>query len=528
MQSNSQNAHENHSTHYEDETTIPSNGCSFGPSPDVQMQPQLQPPIELSLSQRSRRSPSTQRKLSHLTNETTGNGVDPKDVNNTPVVVSQETWDDTALLTPTRPKYSPLTPVKELHTDSRRRSPHRRDIRQISSPPKAKQKSSSKLNSEDDIEAIGIPKEQYKPRPSRSRSLRIDLEHSVDYSIRPEKAGKRQSRRSKTTGGSENATPQLTPQKVQQLYDMGFTPRTTQQALQENNNNVDQTIDWLLANGALDDELAPPRASKSRSKVKGSNTKEDTLHQAVEPARDEPSPPSKNRTMSVSVSADINTVHDNVTKATPTADATLMDKSQNIQKTRSPKVQVVISKPRGTHNQTVVKEQTKADTSQKVDLLDAPNGKSKRRKTTLDQLSPIQDNAATLSTPTTEKKRGRGRPRKEAMPSTSSETIQEQDEEEPQDESTLQQTQPKVTPSIETSIANETDKPAKNMTPHITEPPASIPPSMPKPAEASPTPEKLQKTATRSHSPLSKGKVSYRVGLSKRARIAPLLRVMKK
>jgi hypothetical protein len=309
---------------------------------------------------------------------------------------------------------------------------------------------------------------------------------------------------------------------------MGFTPKTTQQALKENNNNVDQTIDWLLANGALDDELAPPRASKSRSKVKDGDTNANAPHQAIELARDVPSPPGKNRTMSLSVSADVNTVHDDVTKATSTADATLTDKSPKSQKTRSPKVQIVISKSRGTQNQTRVKEQTKADTSQKVDLLDAPNGKPKRRKTTLDQPWPVQENAATLPTPTTEKKRGRGRPRKEVMPSTLSETIQEQDEDEAQEDSILQQTQPKVTPSVETSIAKETYKPAKDTTPHVTEPPYSIPSSKPKPGEASHTPERLQKTATGSYSPLSKGKVSYRVGLSKRARIAPLLRVMKK
>jgi hypothetical protein len=460
-----------------------------------------------------------------MRNEITRNGVDPKDIMGAPAMVRQVTWNETASRTPSRPKYSPITPSKELPTDGRRQSPRNRD----EGPLKAKQKSSLVLNSEEDFAAMGIPKEQYKPRPSRSRSLKIDLEHPVDYSIRPEKAGKRQSRRSKTTSGAENESPQLTPQKLQQLYDMGFTPNTTQQALKENSNNVDQTIDWLLANGAHDDELAPPRVSKSKSKVKSSSTKENALHQATEPAKeDAPSPLKKKRKVSFSVSADVDIFYNDLSKETPTVDATLIDKSPKAQETKSPKVQVVIPMSRTNQNRTEGKEQTKTNTSQKVDLIDAPSRKPKRRKTTLDQPEPTVEHAATLPTPTKEKKRGRGRPRKEAIPSISSEVVHGRDEEAPQNKPVLQQMQPKVTPCAETSIPKDTTKPAKATTPQVTEPPAPTPPSKTTPAEASRTPEKLPKTATSNHSPVSKGKVPYRVGLSKRARIAPLLRVMKK
>ena len=446
-----------------------------------------------------------------------------------PALVNQGTCDETASRTPSRPKYSPITPSKKQPTDGRRQSPRSRDERHNSPQLKAKQKSSLVLNSEDDFAAIGIAKEQYKPRPSRSRSLKIDLEHPVDYSIRPEKAGKRQSRRSKTTGGAENESPQLTPQKLQQLYDMGFTPNTTQQALKENSNNVDQTIDWLLANGAHDDELAPPRASKPKSKVKNSSTKDNALHQAVEPAKeDAPSPPKKKRKVSFSVSADLDIFYNDVSKETTTADATLIDKSPKAQETKSPKVQVVIPMSKTNQNRTEVKEQMKTNISQKVDLIDAPSRKPKRRKTTLDQPEPTAEHAATLPTPTKEKKRGRGRPRKEAIPSISSEVIREGDEEVPQNKPVLQQTQPKVTSCAETSIPKDTTKPTDATTPQVTEPPASTPSSKTTPTEVSRTPEKLPKTATGSHSPVSKGKVPYRVGLSKRARIAPLLRVMKK
>lgn len=49
----------------------------------------------------------------------------------------------------------------------------------------------------DDIAAIGMPKEQYKPRPSRSRSTQILVE-PIDYSVRPEKKAK--AKRNATTG----------------------------------------------------------------------------------------------------------------------------------------------------------------------------------------------------------------------------------------------------------------------------------------------------------------------------------------
>lgn len=47
-------------------------------------------------------------------------------------------------------------------------------------------------------------------------------------------------------------------------------------------------------------------------------------------------------------------------------------------------------------------------------------------------------------------------------------------------------------------------------------------------AEPQPPPEKKIKQTTEAPSSVGKGKTSYRVGLSKRARIAPLLRIVKK
>jgi hypothetical protein len=51
-------------------------------------------------------------------------------------------------------------------------------------------------------------------------------------------------------------------------------------------------------------------------------------------------------------------------------------------------------------------------------------------------------------------------------------------------------------------------------------------PDVTPPVVTSHTPEQTTKPSSRS--PASKGKVTYRVGLSKRARIAPLLRIVKR
>lgn len=65
---------------------------------------------------------------------------------------------------------------------------------------KIQEESSEPLNS-DDL-AVGLPKERYKPRPSRRRATQT-AEEQIDYSVVPEKAAK--SKRSKTMGS--NAAP---------------------------------------------------------------------------------------------------------------------------------------------------------------------------------------------------------------------------------------------------------------------------------------------------------------------------------
>ena len=75
--------------------------------------------------------------------------------------------------------------------------------RLLDSPRKSKRKSSLVLSSDDELNVIDQAQEHYKPRPSRSRSLKLTGEDPIDYSMRPEKAAKR-TRRTRTAGDVRN------------------------------------------------------------------------------------------------------------------------------------------------------------------------------------------------------------------------------------------------------------------------------------------------------------------------------------
>lgn len=104
--------------------------------------------------------------------------------------------------TPSDDKSVSLTPwTVSAFSSSDQRKDHSASSGEKASQPrlsaqKPKLPSSDHLGS-DDMAAIGLPKEQYKPRPSRSRSTQIAVE-PIDYSVRPEKKAK--VKRNATTG----------------------------------------------------------------------------------------------------------------------------------------------------------------------------------------------------------------------------------------------------------------------------------------------------------------------------------------
>ncbi|CAG5156678.1 uncharacterized protein ALTATR162_LOCUS4475 [Alternaria atra] len=373
--------------------------------------------------------------------------------------------------------------------------------------------------SDDDLAVLELPKEQYKPRPSRSRSLKVEEEQPIDYSVRPEKA-KKVSRRRQTTAAVD-ANKITTPEKVRQICDMGFTPSTTSGALERHNGDVIHAIDWLVTNNVGHDELAPPSPAKVKPAMNKSNdspamdseTMQDIMRNLNEYRRDD-TQVSEQEVVHVAVANDTTMQSDAVEDITKPLATEL----------RSPtKVQVVISKK----SPVAVSKQTPSSVA-------ASNKKAKRRKTTLDQpeSEPIEaDDAVSEAVPA--KKKARGRPKKTAPavpPKDPNPELLEQTAEVKQHEEVAQIVEPESIPEkakqdsklapVETKQAQSSDITVSTTASH------SNPPSKSSPATTSETPEPKTKPITAS--PLNTGKVPYRVGLSKRARIAPLLRIVKK
>ena len=122
-----------------------------------------------------------------------------------------------------RPVVEPFSDNEEISSQSKLRS----SPDPIVSPlRKVTPKSDCTPAFEHDFSAIGIPEEQYKPRPSRSRSLKLSGEVPIDYSKRPEAAVKK-ARRTRTSGDAGTASTATTPEKVRQICDMGFTTSAT-------------------------------------------------------------------------------------------------------------------------------------------------------------------------------------------------------------------------------------------------------------------------------------------------------------
>ncbi|KAF2686498.1 hypothetical protein K458DRAFT_485760 [Lentithecium fluviatile CBS 122367] len=500
-----------------------SGGSLPEPTPPVTRTPQL--------SQRNRRGSSVRLKGSPLRYEISQNNINHKGLMGPPLVPYPETGDEVARQcspTPSRANEGLANgerSVNELPKSSSWRGKSQEQTIVVSPSAKTKQKSNSVPNSEDDLMAIGLPKEEYKPRPSRSRSLKLTAKTQIDYSVRPEKAA-RKPRRSRTSGAVENASSVSTPEKVQQICDMGFTPSTTQRALRQNNGDIASAVDWLVANNFAEDELAPKRSSKSKStKVKKNETEP---HRNTDtPTKDTCTSEGQDSRASLNISVEVGAASTIETEHVPIdvpEDRPVMVPS------KSPTVKVVIPKSRGQNTSPNADlPQEVAAASLEHEAREATGRKAKRRKTSMDQPGPMQEEPLVISIETpTGKKRGRGRPRKE--PKSVESISEEQHEDLPIHTigTSLQELQQQpntcttnMTTEEETARAT-TPAPAPTSTPAVKFSPALASKAL------SHTPEKPTKAATGTSSPLNKTKVPYRVGLSKRARIAPLLRVVKK
>jgi hypothetical protein len=298
---------------------------------------------------------------------------------------------------------------------------------------------------------------------------------------------------------------------------MGFTPSTTKEALKRNSGDVTRTVDWLVSHGLAADELASPGHSGGKSATptiidQQPKTDPDGCQKELSICPQDRTSGSTDDEMTL-VADGASTTQDtmNDDPALPNSDTWPL-----ATEARSPvKVQVVIPpKP----------IESAVEKSSSV-----PNRKAKRRKTTLDQPEAVTESNNVIP-PMPEKKRGRGRPKKTVHVAASSDTIQ-QDEQKESPDLTLETIE-----SRKADVGVLSGEPGAAVPrPQAAAAPTDVsiatpePPILPSRPEVSPiTPERTTKSAKRDQSTSSTGKVPYRVGLSKRARVAPLLRTMRK
>lgn len=367
---------------------------------------------------------------------------------------------------------------------------------------------------------------RYKPGPSRSRSLKSSTQESIDPLMVPEKAAKAIKRRKTTPATSYLNNLPTTPRKVQQIRDMGFTPSTSFRALKHNNGDITQSVDWLIANKTADDELVShasqvSRTSRCRTAAHVAGQRKSESSQANY---------AHGRQMVATIAAtDSDAMERDAASVQP-------DVNAHVDDNRSPaKVQVVIptKSPR-----TSVGTLALPETSQK---------KAKRRKTTSDLPDPATKENS-VPEEQVQKKRDRCCSKKrvnKALLSTSN--IHNDDKEVLQTQmhnSLLQTVNKKAhsTPVQDKAIKHKapatvvrSDQDANTSRSGYTTSATATPRTTPEPSalpdrpEVEPiTPEPIKKSAPRVQPSTNKRKIPYRVGLSKRARIAPLLRVVKK
>lgn len=372
-----------------------------------------------------------------------------------------------------------------------------------------KRKSRQPVASDDYLEDIGLPPEQYKPRPSRSRSAKSTLEEPIDYSVIPEKAAKKPSRKTRTATQMDRLSQPQTPQKVPQICDMGFSPSTTRAALERHGGDVNLSIEWLVTNAADKDadELAASPAKSKRVKPNSSKkTAPPEITLLFEPSV---SPPYNKIVMESPADVmDIDTAPP-ITSAVP--DTHVQEKTRSpTSNTTSATVQVVIPRaeaPPSEPEEPQLKPDQEKTANLEPDVTAAPTDNQ-----------PPQVEQKSSQHPTPKPKRARGRPKKAAIAEAPDKPGQIQEQEAPID--------------AEKELKDEKHPPAMAL-PTITQEarpiPASaaVPAPTPAPASAVQIPEKPVKPLANPASSAKRG-VPYRVGLSKRARIQPLLRIMKK
>jgi hypothetical protein len=392
---------------------------------------------------------------------------------------------------------------------------------------------------------IGLPRERYHPRPSRSRSSRIVLD-DIDYSVRPEKVAKVRKVKHKPERGIRD--PNLDQrdellcnparstranlkrsrtvndaQNLKAVVDMGFSPKRAKKALQEQDGNVIKAVDVLVNNslntrsGAKSVDTADQIRRSDHSDVENLHPHQSPADQAsaleeafLEHGHDQSpgifsstSKPNVSVEIPISEAACAKLIIHNDRKTLPNAASTQSRDLEAI--TQSAQTPTVMNG-----------EGCSEVTYQPEKLVEHTDTTKKRKRTTTGQSG---------GTPMLETKSAHSAKRRSGSNQMIEKTVDSANVTPVQDQKTVDQRSLSKCDGIEnqgTSGISDTAQigaligTQSSGTEHL----KNMTPGSPGNVESHLRPS--------SHSPINKGKVPYRVGLSRRARIAPLLRVMKK
>jgi len=415
---------------------------------------------------------------------------------------------------------------------------------------KVQEQSSEPLNS-DDI-AVGLPKERYKPRPSRRRATEV-AEEPIDYSVVPEKAAK--SKRSKTTGGGLDVSEHQLPAKGK--LSLPSSTRKTKSAEADDAPDAEMTaIDKASQDQATRQISTIPQTSSPVVELPGvgkvqpsqETPKAEAAPIVKEVRKDDDfafaKPTPKSRPASKSIRSSTTIFEDHVglngkSKSPSLSQQQAMRQSILI----DVKNEATPAKPRrggkhvvpdddddedelaleATHEEPPqVEEPKKRGRGQPTKAAAAKASKkvsAKPAKPAIHNSDPEDDEIALMAPP----KKRRGRPPKSAAAVEdvdNSKDVENADATvvEPEEEDASAK-QPVVKPTKEST-------PAKQIATEIPTPSPELQP--PAAAEKTTAPKKPAKASPPAHSPIkSSSPAPYRVGLSKKHRIPSLLRVMR-
>jgi len=154
--------------------------------------------------------------------------------------------------------------------------------------------SSDRINSDD---AIGLPKELYVPRPSRSRSAQVDTS-SIDYAMVVEKAAKKTRPRRSITDSTEHATsaPMFPEHPIDKAPEFERLSPTPEAPVPKNSTHPASTVPesvQALSSSTKSNKKAPAKqpAKRGRPKKKVVEDEEDELAHEDDTATTKPKTP---------------------------------------------------------------------------------------------------------------------------------------------------------------------------------------------------------------------------------------------